>query len=145
MIRKAMFGLALAAVSGLTIGCDTGTKDSAKNDKAKEGAEKAKEMREKGKDVMKDGMDKAGDMAKAGADKEAEALRSETLKPITEKLEAIKGKLGGLTGDAGTKAKTAFDELNKLVEGFKAAPLDKIKDLVKPLQDKFAEVMKMVG
>jgi hypothetical protein len=96
-------------------------------------------------DKLKDAGKDIADKGKELADKAAETLRGETLKPITEKMDAIKGKLGGLTGEAGTKATAAFGDLTKLVDGFKTSPLDKIKDLVKPLQEKFAEVLKMVG
>ena len=128
MLRKFAFGIALAAIAGFTIGCDTASTKKPETskvaiDKAKAGVDTTKEM----------------------ADKAAETLRTDTLKPITEKMDAIKVAVGKLTGEPGTKATTALADLSKMVDAFKAASLDKVKDLVAPLQTKFTEVSKMAG
>ena len=131
MVRKFAFAIALATVAGLTIGCDAASTKKADPTKAVAVAV------EKGKDAVAD--------AKVAADKVAETVKADTLKPIMEKMDAIKAAAAKLTGDAGMKATTGVADLGKMVDAFKAAPLDKIKDLAKPLSDKFAEVMKMVG
>lgn len=153
MIRKWMFGVATAAMAGLVVGCDSGTNTQSTADKSEKRAadtkaqmeERLKGMADKGKEMAKDGMEKGKEALKEGAKKFDEALRSETLKPVAEKLDAIKGKLGSLSGDASVKAKSAFEDLTKLVEEFKKAPLEKLSDLVDPLKAKLAEVLKLVG
>jgi gas vesicle protein len=144
MLKKLMFGFGLAAIVGLAVGCDS--KDT------KGAADKVKGGVKEGTDKLKEGAEKAGEKIKEGAEKAKEGLadagkklQEEVLKPIMDKMPAVEEKIKGLTGEAGTKAKAAYEEVKKLVEEFKAAPGDKLADLGKKLKDKFAELAKMVG
>ncbi len=85
------------------------------------------------------------DDAKKAIEKGGDKLKDETVKPIEEAMPKIQDKIKSMAGDAQVSAQSAFDGLKKLVEEFKASPSDKMKDLVKPLMEKFEALKKSVG
>jgi hypothetical protein len=164
MIRKLLYGFALAVGAGLTVGCEAAkdagkdakktTADAAKGaaeaakgaaeaaqDAAKSSAEAAAKAAEAAKESAKAAADKAGETAKAAMDK----AKTDLIKPMEEYYPKIEEKIKGLTGDANTKAAAAFTALKRHVEEFKAAPADKYKELMGALTSKFEQLKKMVG
>ena len=163
MFRKLMFGFALTAGAGLTVGCEA-SKDSSKEPNktmasAKSTGEMMKERMDKGKEALKDGADKGKDAVNAGVEKGKEAAKdgadaakammdkakTELVKPMEDLYPKIEEKIKGLTGETSTKATAAFAAVKKLVEEFKASPADKYKELMGGLTSKFDELKKMVG
>ena len=155
MLRKFIFGFAVAIAAGLTVGCDS-SKDTrlatAKSGGIEE-ANKANEARRKDMERAKHEENKAkesnADATKVAMEKaktEMDAAKATFLKPMEDQYPKIETNIKGLTDT--TKmgaAKTAFDAFKKQVEEFKAAPVDKYKDLMPGLTTKFDELKKMVG
>lgn len=144
MIRKMLFGFTVAAVAGLAIGCSETKKDEAPK-KAGEYADKMKDEAakrlEQGKDIAAKGAEGAAKAAEMAAAK----AKEEVIKPIEALYPKIEEKIKALTGDSATKATAAFAAVKKLVEEFKAAPAEKIKELTTALTTKVDELKKMVG
>lgn len=147
MIRKLMFGFTLAAVTGLAIGCTEAKKDEAPK-KTGEYEQKMKEESAKRSDPtnrVKEAVDKGAEGAAKAAEMAATKAKEEVIKPIEALYPKIEEKIKALTGDAGTKAKDAFEALKKQVTEFKAAPADKIKEMGTALTAKFEELKKSLS
>lgn len=144
MIRKLMFGFTLAAVAGLAIGCTEAKKDEAPK-KVDEYANKMKDEASKRIEQGKDLANKGAEGAAKAAEMAAAKAKEEVIKPIEALYPKIEEKIKALTGDGATKASAAFAAVKKLVEEFKAAPADKIKELTTGLTTKVDELKKLVG
>jgi type VI protein secretion system component VasK len=157
MLRRMMLAAVPVMAIALVVGCDSGDTKKATNATPPAGAPDMKKMGQdmmaKGKEGMEKGKEAVSDAGKAVAEKGKEAAavvgdvaKEGVLKPINEFMGKIEEKVKGMAaGDAATAAKAKLDAFKKMVEEFKAAPGEKVKELGEKLATAFAELKKLVG
>jgi hypothetical protein len=146
MVRKMVLGLGLLAASLFAVGCNSASSgakvpDSEKKDVTTMMKEKAGEAAKDAKEAVKD----AAKDAKEAVKDAKEWTKEHISKAIEDDLPKVEEKIKAMSGDAGKKAKEAFEAFKKQFDEFKAAPADKIREQGEKLKEAFAKLKTQVG
>ena len=144
------YGIGLIAVSVLFFsGCDgakpgdskTGaatTTEYEKEQQLRYGTQHmAERVKEKGMKIIED--------AEKAIESGVESLREGVLKHAGTAFQATEAKIKELAGEEANAAKEKFAEVQKLVEEFKSAPADKLKEMGDSIKEEITKLKTMVG